>query len=53
MSGVDLDHPEVIFIKRLDGTGYGFFYSTPAQFENAERLIVSGVINHDRVEHAF
>ncbi len=35
MSGVDLDHPEVIFIKRLDGTGYGFFYSTPAQFDNA------------------
>lgn len=35
MSGVDLEHPEVIFVKRLDGTGYGFFYSTPAQFENA------------------
>jgi len=35
MSGVDLDHPEVIFIKRLNGTGYGFFYSTPAQFDNA------------------
>ena len=35
MSGIDLDHPEVIFVKRLDGTGYGFFYSTPAQFENA------------------
>lgn len=35
MSGVDLDHPEVIFVKRLDGSGYGFFYSTPAQFDNA------------------
>ncbi|MDV7340292.1 hypothetical protein RYZ26_11855 [Terasakiella sp. A23] len=35
MTGVDLEHPEVIFIKRLDGTGYGFFYSTPAQFDNA------------------
>jgi|GEM_PF-980467 len=35
MSGVDLDHPEAIFVKRLDGTGYGFFYSTPAQFDNA------------------
>jgi hypothetical protein len=35
MVGVDLDHPEVIFVKRLDGTGYGFFYSTPAQFDDA------------------
>ena len=35
MSGLDLDHPEVIFVKRLDGTGYCFFYSTLAQFENA------------------
>ncbi len=35
MAGVDLEHPEVIFVKRLDGTGYGFFYSTPAQFDNA------------------
>lgn len=35
MTGVDLEHPEVIFVKRLDGTGYGFFYSTPAQFDNA------------------
>jgi len=35
VTGVDLEHPEVIFIKRLDGTGYGFFYSTPAQFDNA------------------
>lgn len=35
MSGIDLDHPEVIFVKRLDGSGYGFFYSTPAQFDNA------------------
>ncbi|WP_135078382.1 hypothetical protein [Terasakiella sp. SH-1] len=35
MAGIDLDFPEIIFIKRLDGTGYGFFYSTPAQFDNA------------------
>lgn len=35
MTGVNLDFPEVIFIKRLDGSGYGFFYSTLAQFQNA------------------
>lgn len=35
MSGLDLDFPEAIFIKRLDARGYGFFYSTLAQFQNA------------------
>lgn len=35
MTAVDLDFPEAIFIKRLDGRGYGFFYSTLAQFQNA------------------
>lgn len=48
MSGVDLDHPEAIFVKRLDGTGYGFFYSTPAQFENAANGFIGPI--KDRIK---
>lgn len=44
MDGVDLDHPEVIFVKRLNGSGYGFFYSTPAQFDNANHGFIGPIL---------
>jgi len=43
MSGIDLDHPDVVFVKRLDGSGYGFFYSTPAQFDNAANGFIAPI----------
>ena len=48
MTGVNLDFPEVIFIKRLDGTGYGFFYSTVAQFQNAAHGFIAPI--KERIE---
>jgi hypothetical protein len=48
VTGVNLDFPEAIFIKRLDGTGYGFFYSTVAQFQNAAHGFIAPI--KERIE---
>jgi len=48
VAGINLDFPEIIFIKRLDGTGYGFFYSTMAQFQNAAHGFIAPI--KERIE---